>query len=751
MSATRRQFMVASAATSALAALGKPTKAFAAAGGGIKWTKGVCRYCGVGCGVYKGVRDGKLVAIKGDKENHNDGYVCLKGFLLPQILYHEDRLTHPLIKKNGKLVKASWDEALDLVAKKFTESVKKNGKDSVAFYGSGQAYTEESYAASKLFRAGFGTNNVEGNPRLCMASAVGGYVTTFGKDEPMGTYDDIDNADVFFIIGSNTAEAHPVLFQRIARRKKADPNVKIIVADPRMTPTGRIADIYLKFKPNTDLFVLNAFANYFVQNDLVDKEFIKNHLAFGKGKAADQNWDAYVAFLAPYTMEKAAEVSGCPIEDLTTAAKLFGCKKNRTMSMWTMGINQRLRGVWGNNLIHNLHLITGKIGIPGSTTFSLTGQPNACGGVRDQGGLCHILPYGRLVKKPEHRAEVEKIWGVPPGTIGDKPGKHTLAMFQALETKDIKCIYIMCTNPGHSLPNVNRYRKAMADPDTFVVVADIYPTRTTELADVVLPAAAWSEKEGVYGCSERRYQLEHAVVLPQGEARPDFDILVDLAARCGYGKLMPWKSPDDAWEELLLLAEGTMYQIGGITRARLRKDHGVIWPCPTEDHPGTKLRYVKGEDPWVPDDYPHRIMFYGKPDNRAVVWFRPWENAAEMPDEEYPFFFTTGRVIEHWHTATMTGRCKELKHAKITSEVEIHPDDAKKLGVRTGDGVRVTSRRDSLVFPALVTDNSQPGLVFVHMHDDNLKRMCNKITIDQFDPGSKEPTFKICAVKLAKA
>jgi len=296
---------------------------------------------------------------------------------------------------------------------------------------------------------------------------------------------------------------------------------------------------------------------------------------------------------------------------------------------------------------------------------------------------------------------------------------------------------------------VNRYRAAMARPETFVVVADIYPTRTTELADVVLPAAAWSEKEGVFGCTERRYQLEHRVVLPQGEARPDFDILVDLAARCGHAKLLPWKSPDDAWEELLELGRDTVYKIGGITRARLRKDHGVIWPCPTEDHPGTRLRYVRGDDPNVPADWPHRIMFYGRPDNRAVVWMRPADNAAEMPDEEYPYFFTTGRVIEHWHTATMTGRCKELARARIAAEVEIHPADAKKLKVRTGDGVRVTSRRDSVVFPALVTDSSQEGMVFVHMHDADL--MCNRITIDQFDPGSKEPTFKICAVKLEKA
>jgi len=751
MSVSRRQFLATSAAASALAVLGRPAESLAeAATGGITWIKGVCRYCGTGCGLYKGVKDGKLVAVKGDKENHNDGFLCLKGFLLPQIIDTETRLRYPMIKKNGTFVRASWDEALDLVAKKFTDSIATYGKDSVAFYGSGQGYTEETYAANKLFKGGFGTNNVEGNPRLCMASAVGGYVTTYGKDEPMGCYEDIDHADVFFLIGSNTAEAHPILFQRIAKRKKADPSVKVIVADPRRTPTSRIADLHLQFDPGTDLAIVNAMAHVMVKNDLVDMEFIKGHVNFGEGKAADKSWDDYVAFLETYTPAYAAKVSGCPEEKIVQAAMLFGARGKQTMSMWTMGLNQRTRGVWANNLVSNLHLITGKIGVPGSTPFSLTGQPNACGGVRDGGALSHLLPYGRLIAKDEHRAQVEKIWGVPKGTIAPKPGKHTIDMYRALESGEIKCLYIMCTNPGQSLPNLNRYRKAIASPDNFVVVSDIYhPTRTTELADVILPAAAWSEKEGVFGCSERRYQLDAQAVLPLGEARPDFDILVDLARRTGHGKLLPWKEPADAWKELLVLASDTPYKTQGITRERLVKEHGILWPCPTEDHPGTKRRYVKGEDPLVPADWPTRMQFYGKPDNRAVVWMRPQKDPQEPPDASYPVYYTTGRVIEHWHTGTMTMQCKELKHTKSRAEVEIHPADAAKLGVKTGDGVRVTSRRASVVFPAQVTDTSREGMVFVNMHDP--KRLCNEITIDAFDPGSKQPEFKICAVKLEKA
>ena len=750
MAVSRRRFLFTTAAASALAALGKSSETLAEASGtGITWTKGVCRYCGTGCGVYKGVMGGKLVAVKGDKYNHNQGFLCLKGFLLAQVPNHPDRLKKPLVRKNGKLVETSWDEALSLVAKRFKDSVKKHGPDSVAFYGSGQGYTEESYAGNKLFRAGFRTNNIEGNPRLCMASAVGGYVTSFGKDEPMGCYEDIDHADVFFLIGSNTAECHPIIFRRIAKRKETGGDVKVIVVDPRRTPTARIADLHLRFKPGTDLAILNAMAHVIVKEGMVDEKFIKESVGFGQGKAADKSWEDYKAFLETYTPEYAEKVSGCPKDDIIAAARIFGAKGKRTLSFWTMGLNQRTRGVWANNLCHNLHLITGKIGMPGSTPFSLTGQPNACGGVRDQGGLSHLLPYGRLSGKPEHRALMEKLWGLEPGTLPDRPGKHAIAMFQALESKDIKCIYIMCTNPGQSLPNVDRYRKAMQSKDTFVVVSDIFPTRTTELADVVLPAAAWGEKEGVYGCSERRYQLDSKVVEPVGEARPDFDILVDLAHRCGFGDLLPWKNPAEAWDEIRRIAKDTPYAFWGITRERLHKDHGVLWPCPTEGHPGTKRRYVRGEDPLVPADWPKRMMFYGKPDKKAVVWFRPQKDPQEVPDKEYPFYFTTGRVIEHWHTGTMTGRCKELAHARRDAEVEIHPDDAKKIGVRAGGMVKVTSRRGSVVFPANVTDTSPRGMVFVNMHDE--KRMCNEITVDAYDPGSKQPEFKICAVKLEKA
>jgi nitrate reductase NapA len=752
MSISRRRFLELSAAASALLALdGHGAAAFAeqVGLGKLEWVKSVCRYCGTGCGLYIGVQNGKVMAVKGDTENHNKGLLCLKGFLLPQIMSAPDRLQHPLIRKNGNLERATWDEAMTLVASKFQESIQKYGPDSVGFYGSGQGLTEETYTANKLFKAGIRSNNLEGNPRLCMASAVAGYLTSYGKDEPMGCYEDIDHADVFFIVGSNTAEAHPVIFERIVKRKAAKPSVKVIVLDPRRTPTSRIADLHISFTPGTDMAIMNAMANVLVKENLIDQDFIKAHVVFGEGAEANKSWENYKTFLAQYTPQKAAEIAGCRAEDIVRAAHWFGDKNAATTSMWTMGLNQRTKGVWANNLVHNLHLITGKIGQPGSTPLSLTGQPNACGGVRDGGALSHLLPYGRVIANDQHRAEVEKIWKVPAGTIQPNPGLATIDLFRAFEEGKLKVLYVMCTNPGQSLPNVDRYRKAMRKDSTFLVVADAYhPTRTTELADVVLPSALWAEKEGVYGCTERRYQLLEKAVSPIGEARSDFDILRDLARRLGHGHLVAWKNLDEVWDELRALSKGTAYDFTGMTRDRLRASHGLLWPMPNAAHPGTKRRYVKGEDPLVAADWPHRIKFYGRPDNKAVVWLRPHKPPEEVVDTEYTYYYTTGRNIEHWHTATMTKNCKELRHANYESMAEFHPGDAQKLGLKAGDLVQISSRRGREKFHVKITEFSKPGLIYVHMHDPH--HMCNRVTIDAVDPISKQPEFKVCAVKVER-
>ncbi len=751
MTCSRREFLKTAAAASALSALGGAATARADdPAAGAKWVKSTCRYCGTGCGLYIGVKGDRVVAVKGDEHDHNAGYLCVKGYLLPQIMSAPDRLLHPLVRKGDRLVQASWDEAMELVASRFRESLEKFGPDSVGFYGSGQGLTEETYVANKLFKAGLRTNNVDGNPRLCMAGATAGYVTTYGKDEPMGLYEDIDHADVFLLVGSNTAEAHPIIYRRIVQRKERGRNVKVIVLDPRRTATSRIADLHVSFTPGTDLSILNAMANVLFSEGLVDEAFLRDHVTFGQGAEPNKTLADYRQLLEGYTPQKAAAAAGCRAEDIVQAARWFGERGRTATSMWCMGVNQRSKGVWANNLIHNLHLVTGKIGLPGSTPLSLTGQPNACGGVRDGGALSHLLPFGRLVSNEKHRAEMEKLWNVAPGTLSPKPGFATIDLFRAMEEGKLKCLYVMCTNPGQSLPNVDRYRKALRREGAFLVVSEAFhPTRTSELADVVLPAALWAEKEGVYGCTERRYHLlEQAVPVP-GEARPDFQILCDLGRRLGHAKLVAFKTPAEAWDEILTVTKGTAYDFTGMTRERLRDSHGLLWPMPSPGHPGTKRRYVKGDDPLVPADHPQRLKFYGRPDARAVVWLRPQQPPEEVTDAEFPLYLTTGRVLEHWHTATMTRNVKELAHANLETVAELHPQDAARLGVKSGDAVRLTSRRGTERFRAQVTDASRLGLVFLHMHDPD--RMCTKLTIDAVDILSRQPEFKICAVKAEKA
>ncbi len=778
MDLTRRDFIKAAALASVAAAAATNTEVLGtdvaqaatkwAEGGVDEWVKSVCRFCGTGCGVELGITGGKFVALRGDQEHPTTkGLVCAKALFLPKIVYSKDRLTTPQIRNaEGVLEDATWDEAMDLVADKFAEAIEENGPNSVAYYGSGQALTEESYYANRLFKGGIGTNNVEGNPRLCMASAVGGYVSTYGKDEPMGSYDDIDHAQTFFLIGSNTTECHPVIFNRILERYQTGNKIRIILCDPRKNPIGKIASVHLDPIAGYDLALFHSMAQVIIDEGLHDEEFINNHTVFKKKDGddwADATLDEYITFLEDFTPKKAEELCGVPAAKIKQAAKLFA--KGPTMSFWTMGLNQRQVGVWANNLIHNLHLITGNIGKPGATPFSLTGQPNACGGVRDTGTLSHLLPYGRVVANEDHRKQIEELWGAEPGTIQDKPGLHTIAMFDAMKEGDIKAMLVLTTNPGQSLPDLTPYREAMASKDSFMVVLDAYPTRTTELADVVLPAGMWSEKEGVFGMSERRYQLMEELLTPPGEAKPDLDILMDFAARLEERGVVPkgyiadkFETSADVWEEIQLASKDTPYDFMGITRDRLHAERGVRWPAPTEDHPGTSRRYVKGEDPmldagpWADDTLAEGdVKFYAKPEGKAVIWMRPMKGPAEPANDEYPFILTTGRVIEHWHTGTMTRKAPELDRAQPAAYVEINPKDAEKLDIQTGDMVKITSIRGDSTVKARVIDTPREGMVFVPWHWEEEAMLINRVTVNAFDPGSKQPEFKVCAVQLAKA
>ncbi len=769
MQPTRREFIKAAAVSAVASVAGGPALAqVARVGETTEWVKSVCRFCGTGCGVRLAVQGGRLVGLRGDPEHPTTkGLVCAKALFLPKIVYAQDRLKQPMIRRNGELQRATWEEALELVADRFAGAIREHGPDSVAYYGSGQCLSEESYFMNRLFKGGIGTNNVEGNPRLCMASAVGGYVTTFGKDEPMGCYDDIAHARVFFLVGSNTAECHPVIFDQILARKQASRDVLVIVCDPRRSPIHTVADIHLNPIAGYDLAVYHSMAHVIVKEGKVDKNFIDRNVQFKvvkDGNPVAVGFDDYVRFLDDFSPEKAGRMCDVEPQRIIEAARLFAA--GPTLSFWTMGLNQRTVGVWANNLIHNLHLITGQIGKPGATSFSLTGQPNACGGVRDTGTLCHILPFGRVVGNAKHREEMEKLWGSKPGTIPDKPGLNTVELFKALAADKIKAVYITTTNPGQSMPNVTPYRDAMAKQrpgKPFVVVSDAYPTRTTELADVVLPAGMWSEKSGVFGMSERRYQYQPKIQEPPGEARADLDIMMEFARRLeqrgvvtrGYTAAL--KNVDDVWNEMREASRGTAYDFVGITRDRLKKERGLRWPCPTESHEGTARRFVKGEDPLL-DEGPYAdntlaqgdVKFYGAPDHRAIVWLRPMKGPAEPVDAEYPFILSTGRVLELWHSNTMTGRASELRRAQPECYVEIHPLDAGDLGVRTGDAVRITSRRGEATIKARVIEGPRRGMVFVPWHFEDHDSLINRVTIDAYDPISMQPEFKICAVKLAR-
>ncbi|SDC40872.1 MULTISPECIES: molybdopterin-dependent oxidoreductase [unclassified Candidatus Frackibacter] len=750
MKLTRRSFLKASAAAAVMTAAGvnpkeKSLLSVAKASSEVdKWTKAPCRFCGTGCGVLVGVKDGKVVAVKGDKKNPvNKGFLCIKGYSLGKLMNAtEDRLKKPMIRKNGKMVETDWETALDLVAKKYRESIDTYGPDSVAVFSSGQSTVQEGYVLSKLMKGAIGTNNLECNARLCMASAVVGYLSVYGKDEPMGAYADFEETDLFFIIGANMAECHPILYSRVVQRKRKGSDVKVIVADPRETRTNKISDLDLAFKPGTDTALLNAMAYVIIEEDLIDEDFINSHTNL-KQDGRDITLNEFKEFLAEYTPQKAAKITGLDADDIVKAAKMFADPKRESLSLWTMGVNQQIQGVPINQAIHNLHLLTGKICRPGSSPLSLTGQPSACGTAREVGTFTHKLPAHRVVMKKEHREEMAKHWGVDVDKIPPKPSYHTMAMFEAINKGDINALWVTTTNPAHSLPNFNKYRQGLED--VFLVVSDVYPTETTKYADVILPSAMWVEKEGFFGNTERRTQhFEKAVDAP-GEAKPDLWQFLEVARRLGYGELFPYKDhPEkEIFEEYRKCTLGTGKDLAPYDA--YRHTRGLTWPV--VDGKETTRRYVANDDPYVKEG----IEFYGKPDGKAVIYAREYTGPAESADKKYPFILSTGRVVEHWHTATMTMQVPELKQAVPEAYVEIHKDDARRLGIKSGDMVKLISRRGELKIKAKVGGRGvpQPKMLFVPFFDS--KHLINLVTKDAFDPQSKEPEFKICAVKVEKA
>ncbi|MFC4504222.1 MULTISPECIES: molybdopterin-dependent oxidoreductase [Streptomyces] len=681
--------------------------------------------------------DGSRTVLKasGDKEHPaNFGRLCTKGATTADMLAAPGRLGTALVRsdRGEEPEPAPVDAAVAETARRLREIVDEHGPDAVALYVSGQMSLEAQYLANKLTKGYLRTNQIESNSRLCMASAGTGYKLSLGADGPPGSYDDLDRADVFLVIGSNMADCHPILFLRMMDRVKA--GAKLIVVDPRRTATAAKADLFLQVRPGTDLALLNGLLHLLHENGHTDPEFVA---------AYTEGWEAMPDLLADYPPAAVAAITGIPEADLREAARLIG-EAGEWTSCWTMGLNQSTHGTWNTNALVNLHLATGKICRPGSGPFSLTGQPNAMGG-REMGYMGPGLPGQRSVLADADRALVEEVWGLSPGTIrADGVGRGTVEMFQKMADGEIKACWIICTNPVASVGNRRTVIEGLEAAE-FVVTQDVFAdTETNAYADVVLPAALWTETEGVLINSERNLTLARPAADPPGEATADWRLIAAVARAMGYEDGFSYDSAEQIFEEIKRFHNPqTGYDLRGVTYDRLRRAP-VQWPAATAEGPDRNpIRYVG----------PDGSLTFATASGRAVFHARPHLDPAEMPDDDYPFVLNTGRLQHQWHTLTKTARVAKLNKLNPGPFVEVHPEDAAALGLADGDSVEVASRRGRAVLPAVVTDRVLPGSCFAPFHWNDLfgeYLSVNAVTSDAVDPLSFQPELKVCAVALTK-
>ncbi|MFJ2705356.1 molybdopterin-dependent oxidoreductase [Streptomyces sp. NPDC087428] len=677
----------------------------------------------------------KVLRASGDKAHPaNFGRLCTKGATTADMLAAPGRLTTALIRpERGALpVPAPMDEAITETARRLRAVIDEHGPDAVAFYVSGQMSLEAQYLANKLAKGFVRTNRIESNSRLCMASAGSGYKLSLGADGPPGSYQDFEKADVFLVIGSNMADCHPILFLRMMERVKA--GARLIVVDPRRTATADKAGLFLRIRPGTDLALLNGLLHLLHENGHTDTAFIAGHT---------EGWEAMPAFLADYRPAAVAEITGIPEADIRRAAQWIG-GAGEWMSCWTMGLNQSTHGTWNTNALINLHLATGAICRPGSGPFSLTGQPNAMGG-REMGYMGPGLPGQRSVLVDEDRAFADDLWGLAPGTVRkDGSGQGTVDMFRRMAAGEIKACWIICTNPVASVANRRTVIEALKAAELVITQDAFAETETNAHADVVLPGALWSESEGVLVNSERNLTLARPAVDPPGEALADWRIIARIACELGYADAFTYGSAEEVFEELKRAANPrTGYDLRGVTYERLRTTP-VQWPAPSADGPDRNpIRYLAQDGTPV----------FPTAGGRAVFFARPHVPAAELPDDDYPFVLNTGRLQHQWHTLTKTGKVARLNRLDPAPFVEVHPEDAGRLGIAEGDSVEVASRRGRAVLPAVVTDRVRPGCCFAPFHWNDLfgeYRCVNAVTSDAVDPVSFQPEFKMCAVTLSK-
>ncbi|OIP09176.1 MAG: nitrate reductase [Betaproteobacteria bacterium CG2_30_68_42] len=701
-------------------------------------TRSSCPYCGVGCGVIIEHDAMQVTGVRGDTDHPaNFGRLCTKGGTLhltmtPQVM--AQRLMHPQLRREKLALRerVSWDAALDHAAEKFARAIREHGPDSVAFYISGQLLTEDYYVFNKLAKGLIGTNNVDTNSRLCMSSAVAGYKATLGADAPPCSYEDIDHADCLLIAGSNTAWAHPVLFRRIEDARAANPQMKLIVVDPRRTDTAEAADLHLAILPGTDIALYNAMLHVLLWEDRVDLDYIRAHT---------EGFDALKTLVRDYTPAMAADICGVKAEDIGTAARWFG-QAPAALSLYCQGLNQSSHGTDNNAAIIHLHLATGKLGKPGCGPFSLTGQPNAMGG-REVGGLANLLSAHRDMANPEHRAEVARLWGV--ADVPAKPGLTAVELFEAVHRGEIKALWIACTNPAQSLPDLTKVHEALAKCP-FVVLQEVSAdTDTAAFADLLLPAAGWGEKEGTVTNSERRITRVRAAVPAPGEARADWRIAVDFAQRLEsrlsrHGvTLFPYENAEQIFNEHCATTIGRDLDIGGLSYALLEQSGPQQWPLRSGTSAGTPRLYADGVYPTASG----RARF-------TPTQHRP---PAEPTDPRHPLHLNTGRLRDQWHGMSRTGSVPRLAAHAPEPVIEMNALDMERRGIADGDLVRLKGKRGTLLLRAAASSTLRPAQTYVPMHWGGRfmsGRGVNALTLPANDPVSHQPELKHAAVQVEK-
>lgn len=707
--------------------------------------KTLCPYCGVGCGLEVLASTSANPAehpepqatswkVRGDRAHpSSQGMVCVKGATVAEAL-DKSRLLHPMFRESldQPLQRISWDEAIDRIVNRIQTILTTQGADAICMYGSGQMQTEDYYVAQKLLKGCLGTNNFDSNSRLCMSSAVSGYVQSLGSDGPPCCYEDLELTDCAFIIGANAAECHPIAYNRLQKHHKKNPAVKTIVVDPRRTQTAEDADLHLAIQPGTDIDLLNGIGYLLLQWDLIKPTFIANHTV---------GFEAFSEVVQHYPPHVVAQRCGISIAELETAARWWG-ESERVLSLWSMGMNQSSEGSAKVRSLINLHLLTGQIGKPGAGPFSLTGQPNAMGG-REVGGLCNLLPGYRHVMFPEHRAEVEQFWQLPPGQISPNWGRTAWEIITGLEAAEVGLLWVVATNPAVSLPDLERVKAALQRSPFTICQDAYYPTETAAYAHLLLPAAQWGEKTGTMTNSERVVTLCQAFRSPPGEARPDWEIIAEVGRRLGFADKFPFTSPAAVYKEYVQLTQGRVCDMTGLSHDRLRQEGAIQWPCPA--HP------VAATTTTSPTLRLYTDHHFPTPDGRARFGAYHSQGLAEPADARYPFVLTTGRLYGHWHTQTRTGRIDKIRQMHPAPFLEMHPHDAEKLGVQAGDWVEVRSRRGIAQLPITLTRMIAKGTVFVPIHWGALwaeQAEANAMTHPTACPESKQPELKACAVQV---